>query len=482
MELVINLEQILNFLNLPLDQMMQRLFWLFGWIPIAMTFIWGSSQVWLSYRRGLWAAKQKFIFLAIDIPKGNQQTPKAVENMFAYLAGAHGTFNLHEKWWEGQFQLSFSFEIVSIEGYTQFLVRTYEKYRDVLESSIYSQYPDAEITEVNDYTVGTPSKFPDDEYDLWGGEFILTKPSVLPIKTFKDFEDKTSSPDTQYKDTMAALIDLCGSMRKGEQFWYQMIVIPIGFDWVKQGEKEIHKIVGIKEKVPLNIFDRIADGMLSFLSGFVSFFDIGAGEESSKEEKDDMFKMMNLTPIQKRQVEAIEEKTGKLGYEIKIRVVYLAKKDVMNKPKAGSGVVGFMKQFTHTHLNSFKPDIGDKGTITKVNYPIFAEYRLNVKKNKVITTYKDRDDTAGRAPMILNTEEMASLWHFPVETAVKGPLVQKTPAKKVEPPASLPLSRKKQFSDESFLSDKIDTNSGLNKEANNQSMVKNAPPANLPFV
>jgi len=193
--------------------------------------------------------------------------------------------------------------------------------------------------------------------------------------------------------------------------------------------------------------------------------------------------MMNLTPIQKKQVEAVEEKTGKLGYEIKVRVAYLAKKDVMNKPKAGSGIVGFMKQFTFTHLNSFKPDIGDKGTITKVNYPIFAEKRLTLKKNKVIRTYKDRDDTAGRSRMILNTEEMASLWHFPVESVVKGPLVQKTPAKKVEPPASLPLSKKKVLGgDSSFFTDEIDSNSNLDKKEKDQLVVKNAPPNNLPFV
>ncbi len=480
MEFVINLEPILNFLNLPLDQMMQRLFWMFGWMPIALTFIWGSAQVWLKYRRGLWIAKQKYVFLAIDIPKGNQQTPKAVENVFAYLAGAHSTFNLHEKWWVGEFQLHFSFEIVSIEGYTQFLVRTFEKYRDVLESSIYSQYPDAEITEVNDYTVGTPDRFPDDEYDIWGGEFIQVKPFVYPIKTFKDFEDATSSPDTQYKDTMAALMDLCSSMKKGEQFWYQIIVIPTGFDWVKQAEKEINKIVGIKEKSS-SIFGDAIDGMLDFLNRWDKLFVIA--DEEKKEEKEDVFRMMNLTPIQKKQVEAVEEKTGKLGYEIKVRVAYLAKKDVMNKPKAGSGIVGFMKQFTFTHLNSFKPDIGDKGTITKVNYPIFAEKRLTLKKNKVIRTYKDRDDTAGRSRMILNTEEMASLWHFPVESVVKGPLVQKTPAKKVEPPASLPLSKKKVLGgDSSFFTDEIDSNSNLDKKEKDQLVVKNAPPNNLPFV
>ena len=39
---------------------------------------------------------------------------------------------------------------------------------------------------------------------------------------------------------------------------------------------------------------------------------------------------------------------------------------------------------------------------------------------------------------ILNIEELASVWHFPVPQ-VKAPLVQKTEARKGEPPTSLPL-------------------------------------------
>jgi len=54
--------------------------------------------------------------------------------------------------------------------------------------------------------------------------------------------------------------------------------------------------------------------------------------------------------------------------------------------------------------------------------------------------YKNRGHllTLGEYGSILNTEELASLWHFPILT-VKAPLVKKTEAKKAEPPMSLPI-------------------------------------------
>jgi hypothetical protein len=39
----------------------------------------------------------------------------------------------------------------------------------------------------------------------------------------------------------------------------------------------------------------------------------------------------------------------------------------------------------------------------------------------------------------LSTEELATLWHFPILMQVRAPQLQRTEAKKVEPPANLPF-------------------------------------------
>ena len=189
MDIVIDLSFLREMLYLDPQVLVWRVFIWFGWIPIAITLLWGFKEIWLVYRRGLWAKENAdFILLAIDIPRENRQSVKAVENLFTYIAGAHGSVNLLEKYWDGKWQLYFSFEIVSIEGYTQFLIYTPVNFRDLVESAVYSQYPDAEITEVDDYTSGYPTSYPDENYDLWGGEFILAKNDMLPIKTYPEFE------------------------------------------------------------------------------------------------------------------------------------------------------------------------------------------------------------------------------------------------------------------------------------------------------
>lgn len=433
MDIVINTTGIDQFLNLPPDQMFWSFMANFGWIIIGIAFVYGALQVYLFYIRNQWQSKHRNILLAVDIPKGNEQSPKAVENLFTYLAGAHGSINFFEKWFEGLFQKTFSFEIVSLDGYTQFLIWTPVEFRNLVESGIYSQYPDAEISEVDDYTQKVPQSWPDEEYDLWGVEFIQHAPWVYPIKVYKDFEHQMGPSETQFKDPMASLMDLCGSLRQGEQLWFQMIVIPIGFDWPKKSEEAINKIFGKKDKVKPGIAMKGLEALGNLSEGLYSIW--GDVEDKKKEER--ARTMMDLTPLEKRRVEGIHEKSSKLGFEAKIRFIYMSKKEVMNKAKVVNGIVGFMKQFATLDLNNLKPDM--EKTATKTMY-FRKEPRLNEKKRRIFNAYIRRSDNRGRTPGLYNIEELATIWHFPVEANVKGALIQKAPGRKADAPSSLPLA------------------------------------------
>ena len=243
MNIVLNLQPLQDFFNLPPETMLWHFMGYYGWIIVAIMFLFSVREMWLLYVQDKFMSQVKYVMLAIDIPRANTQTPMAVENLLAYLAGAHSTINFFEKWWEGKCQLYFSFEIVSIDGYTQFLIRTPVDFRNLVETGVYSQYPDAEIIEVDDYTEGAPLKFPNEEYDVWGSEFIQVAPQMFPIKLYKEFEHQLGPDENYYKDPMASLMDLCSSLQKGEQLWYQILIVPTGFDWMGQADKEIDKIV-----------------------------------------------------------------------------------------------------------------------------------------------------------------------------------------------------------------------------------------------
>ncbi len=429
MDITINTSRLEEFFNAAPADMAWMFFANIGWMILAVIFLIGVKELYLFYMQGKFAGTLKNVLLAIDIPRGNVQSPKAVENLFTYLGGAHGSISFWEKWFEGKYQQSFSFEIISIDGYTQFLIRTPEESRSLLESAVYSQYPDAEISAIDDYTNGMPKRFPDEEWDMWGAEFTQGAPEVYPIKLYQEFEHKFGESETQFKDPMASLMDMFSSLRSGEQLWLQFIVIPTGFDWVKKADKEVDKILGKEVKKEGALIQFLA--WLGELSeGIFAIW----GDIKPKETK--TTSMMELTPKKKKQIEAIQMKASKLGFGFKMRVVYIAKKELLNRAKVVSGLVGWAKQFAALDLNNLKPDMSL--TATKTAY-FTKDSRLVVKKNTLMENYVNRSGGAGRPAGILNIEELATLWHFPLEANVKAPFIQKAPGRKADAPASLPI-------------------------------------------
>jgi len=477
MDIVIDLSSLERFINLGPNEMFWTFFTGFAWPFLGLVFIFGVRELYLSWIRGQWSKNHKYIMLAIDIPRGNEQSPKAVENMFTYLAGAHGSINFFEKWFEGLYQKAFSFEIVSIEGYTQFIIRTPLEWRNLVESAVYSQYPDAEVSEVEDYVNLVPHKVPDEEYDFWGVEFVQGAPAAYPIKCYEEFEHKMGPLETQFKDPMASLMDLCGSLHQGENLWFQIVVIPTDFSWTKNSEKEVNKMLGRKPKTK----DSLAMKGVTALGEASEFFYPIWGEIETTKKEDKPKTMMDMSPAEKEKIEAIQKKASKLGFEAKIRMIYMAKKDVMNKSKVSSGFVGYIKQFMSLNLNNLKPEM--KKTATKTAYFNKAS-RLITKKRTLLNAYIERSDWIGANPGIFNIEELATLWHFPVEASVRAAMIQKAPGRKADAPPSLPVEEKADTRSEDFFSfiSEPEEKSGAVIAENVEAEKSESLPDNLPFV
>lgn len=154
----------------------------FLWGPVLL--VWLAQKLWLEYVRIKFIQKNyEFILLEIKLPRVIDKTPVAMELVLQALHQG-GTGNWYERWWEGKVKPWFSLEIVSIEGDVKFLIRTPAKFKKIIESNIYAQYPDIEVLEVRDYISFAPYIHEKNEWSLWGCEFALTKPDPYPIKTY----------------------------------------------------------------------------------------------------------------------------------------------------------------------------------------------------------------------------------------------------------------------------------------------------------
>ncbi|MBT3949182.1 hypothetical protein HOF40_03790, partial [Candidatus Parcubacteria bacterium] len=180
------------FVEEPILHVINRVYLLGGWIILLSLLFYAGFFMLFIYKRILWKKDWNWILLAIDIPQENVQTPKAVEQLFAHIFSVMDPPSIGVKYWRGFFQYQFSFEIISIEGYIQFIIRTVDKYRDVVEAAVYAQYPDVDITEVEDYTTDIPDKYPSDTHKIWAADFVLTQDYAYPIRLYSEFEHNIS--------------------------------------------------------------------------------------------------------------------------------------------------------------------------------------------------------------------------------------------------------------------------------------------------
>jgi hypothetical protein len=422
----------MNFLDFPLVEQAGILFALGGWAMLAVFLLKEGANLWVEYRSGKYVAKWQQVLLAVDVPPLLIQTPKAVEQIFAHLSGALGGANVQEKFWDGKVQKSFSFEIISIEGYIQFLIRTESAFRDLVEAAIYAQYPEAEITEVEDYVGNIPDSYPNSDYDVMGIEFKLAEPDPYPIRTYPDFAYSLSK-DAVFSDPMAAILENFTRIGQGENLWMQVIIQPVDSTWKKKGIELAKSILAGTVKKPVS--NPLVDGLFGLggaLMGEVRNVIEWNFEPKEKAKKDDKPKV-ELTPGTRKSVESIEEKIAKIGFKTKLRLVYAAHKGVYNPSRCLEGFVGAMNQFHIQGRNSIVPF---KGTSAKYDK---SKKKTNLLKSSFVKAFKGRKMKWKKQDgYILNIEELATIWHFPLPF-VKTPLLHKAGHKRSEPPSGLPI-------------------------------------------
>jgi hypothetical protein len=275
------------------------------WMPFVLAVAFFYS--WMYYIRRLYWRGLDWVVLEIKPPREIERTPKTMEQIFAGLWGSFGTVgNKYQKYMKGVIQDYFCFEIVGANGTIHFYVRVLRKYRDLIEAQIYSQYPQAEIKEVEDYVNSVPLDVPNKNWDLWGTKLKLAADDVYPIRTYQHLIDITVTKQPNFLDPLAGLMEIMGKLKQGEQIWIQLIFRPIGDEWRKKAEDVVNKLMKREKKKEQGIIVKEIQGWADVIGGVTSEFVSGKPYEfGKKEEKKEALTMMMLSPGERIMLEGL---------------------------------------------------------------------------------------------------------------------------------------------------------------------------------
>ncbi len=407
------------------------LWWL--WLPVFLIVLF--IELWTKYLQIKAIKKIKWLLLEVKIPRDIEKTPKAMEQVFSGLHGVLTKIKFLDKYWKGKVQEWFSFEIAGIDGSVYFFIRTPENFRNLVEAQIHSQYPDAEILEVLDYAAPLAKKIPGKTYDISGVEFIFEKADYYPIRTYLSFEERQKE---RRLDSMASFLEILSKLSPSENIFIQYLIKPTGEkDWVNEGIEAVSKLMGKKTEIKKNWLENIFGGFGEFIANLLRAIAIYPewGEVKKEENKT---ATQNLPPGGKLAAEAIENKISKLAFRVCIRFAYIAGKDIFNRANMAA-ISGAFKQFNTLNLNAFK---GNKKAGTSADQPRIIPFIKNrrefIRKIAFIDRYVNRKMSKNKKNFILNIEELATIYHYPI-LVVETPTLRRVEAKKAEPPVSLPV-------------------------------------------
>lgn len=391
------------------------------WLPLFLVILFLNT--WFSYKRREWIQSQGSILLEIKLPRDIARSPAAMEQVLSGLfEPVVGTFA--DAYLKGRVRDWFSLEIVSLDGEVKFFIWAFPKWKKIIESRIYAQYPNAEVFEVKDYALDVV--YDPEKINIFGVTTRLNKADAYPIKTYIDYElDKHGKEQEEIIDPITQVLEYFGTLQPGEQAWIQIMIqahrkegledarIFTKPDWKKGVKKEIEDIIK-KESFVKPTQPEPGKPPPPFLTF--------------------------LTNTQTKTIEAIERNASKLAFDTMIRIVYIASNEVYDKMK-GYGLIGSIRQFGSNTLNGIRPQ-----WFSGIAYPWGDFLGIRKKRNQrlLLDAYKRRSffnvpykNFHGK-PYILTTEELATIFHFPGATTTTPTLIR-VPSKKGAAPSNLPM-------------------------------------------
>lgn len=354
------------------------------WMPTVTLLLYLTWRNYQKLENQITESAADSVLLILEIPKTNDKSELAAEQLFASLHGILRDPTLIDS---GVAQEHLSFEIAAVNGQIMFYICLPKTLRNFVEGQIYAQYPSVQIKVAEaDYTLNINKSV------IHTAEIGLKESEFLPIRTFNGFE---VDPLAGITGTLAKLEDT------DEELWIQILARPIADSWHKESEAWVKN--NIKDKKPKFSLD-----MKWFLMALGALWK--PPEQGEKADKPE------LSEREKLQIAEAEKKAAKLGFKVKIRIAYVGSNEDHARLRMQS-IIGTFKQFNSTNLNGF------------------VQSQASFEHEK-IAAYQAR--SFSDEGFVLNIEELASVYHLP-HTNVETPNIVWASSKMAEPPSKLPI-------------------------------------------
>ena len=291
----------------------------------------------------------------------------------------------------------FSFEIVANPKFISFYVVAPRNMGRYIEQQIQAYYPEAVLEEVSDYNI-----FSSRGQTVAG--FIRTKRSfIFPLKTYNKME----------ADPLNSLVNAMSKLNEDESLAIQYVVRSSRPGWhnkVNRVVSSVNQGRKLSDALKVNLFSKI----LMFMSDLVTAAKPKA--EAGKPEKEN-----RLTAMEQEVLKLIEEKNSKAGLDVNIRLVASAR----DLPRAKVFLNNLISVFSQYNYYQY-------GNVLSNKIPFYNSYiQKFLIKDFIYRRFKPG------LGFILNTEEMASLYHPPL-TSAETPNIQWLMAKYSSAPSNIP--------------------------------------------
>jgi len=253
-----------------------------------------------------------------------------------------------------------------------------KKFETFIEKQIYGFYPKASVEKIDDYNIFHPNG------ESVGGFLKLEKNSILPLKTYMELET----------DPLESLSNAFTKIDEhGEGGSIQILIRPAEKKWNSLG---------------LSIVKKMNEG--------ISFEDALKGK--IKQDIKEGEPRPIVSPLAEETIKFLQAKAGKPGFEVNIRLLFSAEKK-QRAEELLSHAAGSFGQLSAPNLNSLKFNIQENRSLKKLCFNF--SFRLFSSKER----------------MILNSEEISSIFHFPL-TQLSSPKMKWLESGESEPPVNLP--------------------------------------------